>query len=221
MRAIIMADGKAIRWYANIQKKYWGNISKQLVEVDGEAILHRTVRLLKENNINDIKITSHEPAHEVEGATRAEPDINIDKFAASKPIWNFEEITLFLYGDVFYTDEAMKTIVEFPVDKFLFFGRFGQSALTGHGDEIFAVKISGKEAHKKFLEAALMIYVWKELGYGKNSAWEIYRYLNGARPPEVYIHSRYPNFVDILDFTDDFDTPEIYEHWLEVYNANR
>ena len=43
MRAIIMADGKARRWYASVQNKLWGTKLKQLVEVDGEPIINRTL----------------------------------------------------------------------------------------------------------------------------------------------------------------------------------
>lgn len=220
MRAIIMSDGRAIRWYNEVQNRLWGSRTKQMVEVDGEPILHRTVRLLHENNIEDIWITSHKEEHDVDGATRFEPEINFDKFYASKGIWKLDG-TLFLYGDVFYSNNAMCEIVGLPVDKFLFFGQFGLSELTGHGGEIYAVKIRGEETFLKFREAILTLYIWREMDYGKNSAWEIYRFLNGARMPEVYQHTLYPNFVEIADLTDDFDTPEHYLHWLEVYNANR
>jgi hypothetical protein len=219
MRAIIMADGKALRWYAMVQQKFWGDKSKQLVEVNGEPILHRTVRLCCENGVDDVWITSHQSEHDVEGATRYEPEINFDKFYAAKRIWNVKE-TLFLYGDVFYTEEAMKTIVNTPIERFLFFGQFGVSPLTGHGGEIYAVRIKGS-AIANFIEAILMCYLGKELQKGKNSAWEILRYMNGVRGNELYIHAPQSNFIEINDLTDDFDTPEHYEHWLEIYDAYR
>jgi hypothetical protein len=219
MRAIIMCDGRAIRWYNDIQNQIWGNRTKQLVEVDGEPILHRTVRLLHENGIEDIWITSHKEEHEVEGATRFEPECNFDKFYAAKGLWKTDGVTLFLYGDVFYTKKAIREIIELPVNDFLFFGRFAVSSLTGHGGEIYAVKICRESGHVKFREAVLLIYVWKEIGRGKNSAWEILRYMNGARGNDIYEHTMQPNFVEIDDLTDDFDTPEHYLHWLEIYRT--
>lgn len=221
MRAIIMSDGRAIRWYNEKQNELWGNDTKQMVLVDGEPILHRTVRLCAENGIEDIWITSHKSEHDVPGATRYEPEINFDKFYAAKKIWDLEG-TVFLYGDCFYTEEAMKTIIETDHDNIIFFGRFGESALLGHYGEIFGVKVIGAEAFDRFKEAVLNIFVWKELEKGRNGAWEIYRYLNGIRGPQVNEHNFYENhYVEIDDFTDDFDTPEYYEYWLSVYEEHK
>lgn len=222
MRAIIMADGKARRWYASVQNKLWGTKLKQLVEVDGEPIINRTVRLLKENGIDDIWITSHEEALEIEHTRRFEPEINFDKFYAAKGIWDIHG-TVFLYGDVFYTEEAMKLILKTPVDRFCFFGQFNVSPLTGHGGEIYGVKIIGHEGFILFGEAILSVFMHKELGKGNNGAWEIYRYMCGARNVAINRNELYgrAHYVEIADFTDDFDTPEHYERWLEVYNANR
>ena len=41
MKYIIMADGKGKRW------NYYNDIPKHLIEIDGETLLERTVRLLK------------------------------------------------------------------------------------------------------------------------------------------------------------------------------
>ena len=51
MKYIIMADVDGKRW-----NNYIG-IPKHLIEINGEPILARTVRLLKENGIDDIVIT--------------------------------------------------------------------------------------------------------------------------------------------------------------------
>lgn len=220
MRVIIMADGRAIRWYNDVQNQIWGSRTKQMIEVDGEPILHRIVRLCLENGVEDIWITSHKSEHDVPGTTRFEPEYNFDKFYAARPIWSVDD-TLFLYGDVFYTEEAMSTIVNTNVEDFIFFGQFGVSPLTGHGGEIYAVRVRGEKTFLLFIEAILTCYMWKELQKGKNSAWEILRYMNGARGKDVYVHTTQLNFVEIQDLTDDFDTPEHYLHWLEVYNANR
>ncbi|NLG07519.1 NTP transferase domain-containing protein [Candidatus Peribacteria bacterium] len=50
MRVIIIAAGDGTRW-----KNYLG-VPKHLVPIDNEPILHRTVRLLKKLDINDIHI---------------------------------------------------------------------------------------------------------------------------------------------------------------------
>ena len=66
MKYIIMADGKGTRW------NNYHNIPKHLIEIGGETLLARTVRLLRENDARaDIVITSHDPRYEVPGARRS------------------------------------------------------------------------------------------------------------------------------------------------------
>lgn len=215
-----MCDGRSMRWYAEIQEQYWGKSFKQLVEVDGEPILHRTVRLLKENGVEDIWITSHNPVHEVKGAQRYEPPNNeyeIDKFYASVHLWNKDGgDTIFVYGDVFFTEEAMKKIINTKPEDFVFFGRFHQSYYTGHGGEIFAVRV---HLHDFFQECCLWVrqnYI-NTKGSVRCGAWELYRCMNGIRDERIGIHIPYGHFVGIDDFTDDFDTPSHFEEWLRLY----
>ena len=97
MKYIIMADGKGTRW------NNYGNTTKHLYEINGESLLARTVRLLRENNVSDIIITSHNPKYEIDGAKRYEPKNNvleIDRFTYEL----IEDDVCFLYGDTFYTE---------------------------------------------------------------------------------------------------------------------
>ena len=72
MRYIIMADGKGSRW-----NHYMGR-EKHEISIDGETLLQRTVRLIREKDAGaEVIITSHNPAFEVEGAVRYEPKNNI------------------------------------------------------------------------------------------------------------------------------------------------
>lgn len=215
-----MADGKADRWNSDAQGTELEGIEKQLVPINGEPILHRTVRLLKENGITDIWITSHNPEFEVEGTTRYEPENNIyeiDKLLSCKPIW--QSPTMFLYGDVFYSEEAMKTIVETPIlDRWLFFGRFHVSYYTGHGGELFCKKIEDLD----YLEACCnWVKSWYFVGKGRGGGWELYRRMAGVIDDRVNVHVPYDHFVGIDDYTDDFDFPWIYFNVKEKYeNSN-
>jgi GTP:adenosylcobinamide-phosphate guanylyltransferase len=221
MRAIIMCDGKAMRWYEEIQEKYWADTEKQLVEVDGEPILHRTVRLLIENGAEDIWITSHNPKFEVKGTKRYAPYNNqyeIDKFYACKSIWKTTDTTVFVYGDVFYTEEAMKKIVSIDCTDFLFYGIFHLSHFTGHGGEIFAVKVKDHDFFRENCEYIRMKHIYEKY---RCSAWDLYRAMNGIRGEALGHHLPYAHFIGIDDFTDDFDTPEHYNHWLELYERSK
>ena len=83
---------------------------KHMVCVDKEPLLQRTVRLLQEQEPgSSIVITSHNPAYDIPGATRYEPQNNqleIDRFT-----WELiEDGVCFLYGDVYYTSDSIRRI---------------------------------------------------------------------------------------------------------------
>ena len=116
MKYVVMADGKGTRW------NNYMNIPKHLVKVDGETIIGRTVRLLNEyDDSAEVIVTSHDPRYEFEGATRYEPINNvleIDRFTYEL----IENNMCFLYGDTYYTEDAIKSIVNTKTDELLFFG---------------------------------------------------------------------------------------------------
>ena len=104
MRYVIMANGKGKRW-----NRYAG-ITKHHIPIANETILERTVRLVKqEDPAAEIIISSADPSNEVAGATRHTPlkgEREIDRFCVELIV----DDTCFLYGDTFYTPEALVTI---------------------------------------------------------------------------------------------------------------
>lgn len=108
MRAIITAAGHASRW-----NNYKG-VRKHLVEVQGERLIDRTVRMLRERGISDIVITAppDSPGYHVCGVTVHEKQpgaAEVDRFLPSS-LWQGQ--TLFVFGDGYYTDEWMDEIVD-------------------------------------------------------------------------------------------------------------
>ena len=100
-----MADGKMKRW--NNQQ-----VPKHLLPVHGEPILLRTARLAQRYAPEaQVIITSHNPDYEAPGAVRYEPKSNsceIDRFT-----WELiDDDVCFLYGDVYYTEQAIRRIVD-------------------------------------------------------------------------------------------------------------
>ena len=113
----------------------WNNhqVPKHLLPVHGEPILLRTARLAQRYAPEaQVIITSHNPDYEAPGAVRYEPKSNsceIDRFT-----WELiDDDVCFLYGDVYYTEQAIRRIVEMPV-KALGFAR--------NDTEVFAVKVA-------------------------------------------------------------------------------
>jgi len=189
-----MCAGKGTRW-----GDYKG-VPKHLIEINGETLLERTTRLLKENNINDYIITSSDERYKKYGTTinQSYNDCEIDRFEET----NDDEIC-YLYGDVYYTEEALKTIVNTPTDEILFFGSHW---------EIFAVKIVNKELFMKHKNRVKKLYLKGEIK--RCIGWEVYRSLNEIPFDKHEIKDKY--FL-IEDGTDDIDYPQDYENFIKKY----
>src|SRR5690606_1796938 len=112
-RAIIIAAGKGSRW------NNYNGIDKHFLEIDGEPIIHRTVRLLNENGVDDVYVVGKDDRYKISGSQLYIPTLNpanydADKFLSSKDLWLRDEgRTIVFYGDVYFTEMAIKTILDF------------------------------------------------------------------------------------------------------------
>ena len=192
MRYVIMADGDGKRW-----NNYMG-IPKHLVKINGESILARTIRLLQENGIEDIIITSQDKRYDFKNTIRipqTDRDCEIDRFEESV-LKNITEVC-YIYGDVYYTEEAIKTIINTGQQGIHFFG---------HQWEIVAIKVFNIPLFLKHKNKIKKLYLSKQLD--RCIGWEIYRSLNNLPLKEHNILKGY-HFIE--DGTDDIDYPEDYE----------
>ena len=192
MKYVIMCAGNG---------KRWGNflgIPKHLVKIKGETLLGRTTRLLKENGINDYIITSSDEQYKQYGKTilQSYNDCEVDRF---EPVEDKE--ICYLYGDVYYTEEALKTIIETPTDEILFFG----SEM-----EIFAVKIVNKQLFMEHKNKVKQLYLEDKIQ--RCIGWEVYKSLNNIPLDGYAITER---FYLINDSTDDIDCPKNYLDFVE------
>ena len=107
----ILANGEGTRWH-----NYKG-VPKQLIEIEGETILHRMIRLLAEEGVKKENIII---------CGKFKDDLATSKLTKSKTKREvFEEIAelakgpfAILYGDCYYTKECIHEIVTRPVKKF-------------------------------------------------------------------------------------------------------
>jgi len=151
-----MANGKSSRWHAETGGP------KHLVVINGESLLERIVRQLAELKQADIIITSGNPAYTVYGAKRHEPASNkleLDRFTTEL----IRDDCCFLYGDTFYTDAAMETIVEASVNDVIF---------AGNAKSIVAVIIKKKEPFLQAISKVRNAIKNAELTDGKG--WHVY-----------------------------------------------
>lgn len=210
-----MADGTGLRWLESVKGTEFDGMPKQLLKLDGLNItlLERTVFLLHILGIDDVWITTNNPELWVPGVSIYPPENNthcLDKLHACKPIW--KSPTAFLYGDVYYTQEAIEKILTIPVkDKFLFFGRMHTSYYSGHYHEIFCKKIEDFD----YLEECIQWIKDWEPYYG--GGWELYRRMCGVTDlNKIRDHIPYDHFISIDDWTDDFDEYDHYLKWKEA-----
>lgn len=191
MKYIIMADGKGIRW------KNYQNKPKHFVKINGEIIIERTVRLLNELDKDaEVIITSHDKRYEIEGATRYEPLHNymeIDRFTEEL----IEDNICFLYGDTYYSDKAIRTIINSNTNDLLFFG---------NEKSIVAILVKDSNIFKENIKNVKQLYQDKKIKNCKG--WQVYQSFMNLEFDKKQIKGKY---VKIDDETTDYNTPEEYE----------
>lgn len=186
---------------------------RQLSLVKGEPLIQRTIRLLHENGIDDVMLTSSDTRFDDLGAERYEPKFNDYKPRENKGYWLsafpielLNEPITFLLGDVYYSENAIRTIIESNTDSVLFFCSYKNKdkRYIKHHDEPFAFKVTDCELFKRHIEIVKRLY--DEGKTGRHPiAWELYRSLNGI---DVNIHQMTDNYVAINDETCDVDVLE-------------
>ena len=191
MKYIIMADGKGARW------NNYNNVPKHLIEINGETLLSRIVRLLKMyDSESQIIITSHDERYEVEGATRYEPQNNVlelDRFTREL----IEDEICFLYGDTYYSQEAIQQIINGETEDVLFFGNL---------QSIVAVKIKKAEVFVRHLNNVRTLFEAGKINGCKG--WQVYQSFADLPFDEKKIGKKY---ICINDETEDFNSLEDYK----------
>lgn len=225
--AIIICAGEATRWGNYL------NTSKHLIEIEGERLVDRLCRQLKERGIEKIfvVIKDREQLHYKNKYSTLyfaninyEKNADADKFLSSKNLWNTKGRTIVVYGDCYITDEGMDTIVFNDNKDWTLYCRPTASKITGTPwGECFAQ--SFYPIHKQKHEDALMRIArrYQQKLLRRCGGWEHYRAYLGRPDSELNKHYMTTNYVEINDWSDDFDYPEDYERWInkrELWKKN-
>ena len=191
-------------------------IPKQLTIINGEAIIERTIRLLKENGISDITITAHDKRFNYLDAVKYKPKSNyyIPDFKDYKlnkgywlnafPIELLNEPITFLFGDVYYSEKAIKTIVNTNTTSTLFFCTYNNKKNIKKHDEPLAYKVVDYELFKKHIKEVKLAKD-KGLCCREPIVWELYRSINNQ---ELNVHKMTKNYKVINDISCDIDKKE-------------
>lgn len=173
---------------------------KHLSVVDGETLLGRTVRLVKELDPEaEVIISSSDERYEIPQARRHSPErdsYELDRFCYEL----IEDETCFLYGDVFYTDEAMENILSTPCEGMLFWGSRAS---------IYAVVVKRGADLRQCIEVLREKIVAREIEDAKG--WQVYHLYNGMPLEGREIEG---GFCIVSDETMDFNRPEDYDSFV-------
>lgn len=184
---------------------------RQLTKINGETLIERTVRLLKENGIKDIIITSHDKRFDNLGAERYEPLYNDYRPKENKGYWIsafpielLNQPITFLLGDVYYSENAIKIIVQEKTNSILYFCTYKNKDVRyiKHHDEPLGFKVVDYVMFKEHIER---MKLFKDSGEALREpiAWELYRSINNQPLKE---HKMTNNYIAINDESCDIDT---------------
>ena len=201
-----MAGGESTRW-----KNYMGVRKHELV-VDGEPLLARMIRLVRERGVRDICLVGPYD-YGVQNFLPKRHRSLLDGRLSVQPIWNKHGRTVVLMGDVYYTEEAMDAIVAGNGAEPCMFARFTGSAITGKTyGEIFADSFlpSHHRSHIALFQEVLKLTARGRLR--RAGLWQAYLLSHGHAFPEVV--ANYGDAVEIDDWTEDFDYPHDWDRWI-------
>lgn len=209
MRYIIMAGGKYTEWEE----------PKHLQLICGEPIIARTLRLLRENGIEDIAISTHDRRFERFGVPLLEHENNItiaNEILDGCWVTAFyptEEPACYIMGDVVFSPTAIETIVNTETDSISFFASAPPLSplFIKKWAEPFAFKVVDQA---RFRAAIDYVIANKDTGifHRPPISWELWQVILGRDVREI----NYETVTAINDYSCDVDHPEDLKKLEEI-----
>lgn len=208
MKYIIMCGGRYDIW----------KIPRHLTMVKGESLIARTVRLLSENfvELSDIYVSTNNGVIKnfcdsigVQVLWHSKNDWVVPRPGVSSGDWcdafyPTDESTIYLMGDVVFSPEAIKTIVNTETNDIEFFASappFAKNYCKPYA-EPFAFKVVDTEHLKQAQNDCRYLH---RLGKFRREpiAWEFWQVIKGTELNKI----DYTNYTAINDYTCDIDVP--------------
>ncbi|MCP3684950.1 MAG: NTP transferase domain-containing protein [bacterium] len=201
--AIIIAAGDGTRWNNHL------DVPKHFIPIEGEPLIKRTIRLLRERSIEGIHVVGPDDDRYRIPYTDLFIPVKqgggLDKFLNSAELWNKEGRTLVIYGDVYFTDEAMDTIINYEEKEWRLFCSFN------HG-ECFAQSFYPEHIEEHYKTLKNVAKMESDGGLTCVGGWSHYRRMCGI---DTDIHGNYGRCIPIEDLTNDFDCAEDYTKFMK------
>ena len=202
MKYIIMCGGTYQGW----------ETPKHFIDLGGETVIERNVRILKENGIDDISISTNNPVFDGLGVPILHHENNYNTWGYNlnsgywcEAFYPTAKSCCYIFGDVVFSEYAIKKIITTETDDIEFFAsappfdrRFPKKSA-----EPFALKVINQ---RKLRESIEECKTCADLGYFKRNPlmWELWQIIK--RTPLNIID--YTNYTVINDWTSDIDSPD-------------
>lgn len=184
---------------------------KQLTIINGEALIERTIRLLKENGITEIYISSNDKRFDKYGVRLEHNNTFEVKNGEVYGYWvdayyPTKEPCVYLHGDVYYSEDAIKKIINYKSDKNIFIGNeLAKNPEHNNWGEPFGWIINNQGIFRKGIDLVKYLQDIGRCERGYAISWELYRILNGLNINQQYILD--DTYLTINDETIDIDYP--------------
>lgn len=187
---------------------------KQLTVINGERLVDRTIRLLRENGIKDIYVSATNPIFDSVGVPRLVHDNTSLVWDNNKEVSGYwidayyptEKPCVYLHGDVYYSENAIKTIVNLNPTINTFIGNaLAKNKEHKNWGEPFGWIVVNQKEFRSGIEKTKRLQDEGKLDRGYALSWELYRVLNGTDPNYMLIDDK--NYLCIDDETIDIDAP--------------
>ena len=193
--------------------------TKHFVEINGESLVERTIRLLNENGVSDYDISLTANRSHVDLFTSFGYPVIIED---PTPYWvdGFPKIggpVCYIFGDVFFSPEAIKTIIETDTKDIDYFASaipFYKHYTKGWA-EPFAFKVQDFLAFEKAVDTTKKLQDEGKFCRVPAIAWELWQVIKGT---EINVID-YNNYIAINDYTRDIDTQAEYEEVLSFMHT--
>ena len=188
-------------------------LPKHFYVYKGKPIVQRTIDLLKNFGVDDIAITTSPNRvddYKVFGVDVIPYEANNRPFVWVDAFYPTDESVCYIFGDVIFSDNAIKIIVETETDDIEFFASAPPFApeYPKKWAEPFAFKVVN-QTH--FRQSIQMVkegsnqHVWYRLPI----SWELWQMIKMTPPNKII----YDNYTVINDYTCDVDNPKELELW--------
>ena len=202
MKYIIMAGG---------HYKKWPDMPKHMVEINGEPLVARTIRLLRSAGVEDIAISSDNPIYDqfdvpvLKHDNKYELDLECSHGDWYDAFYPTDDPVCYIFGDVVFSPVAINKIVETETDDVMFFASAPPFApvYCKPWAEPFAFKVVNNKHFFSEIERAKR-YEKEKLFYRQPVSWELWQLIKQTPINRI----DYNNYVAINDYTCDIDTPE-------------